>query len=148
MINSVALMGRLTADPERRQTQSGLSVARFSIAIERAYSKDGERQTDFLDVVAWRSTADFIANHFGKGQMIALTGSIQSRTYTDRDGNKRKAVEIVASSVSFCGDGPRKNSPENIEKPVTHPEKAEPQYKQQSMENCEGAETADEDLPF
>lgn len=148
MINNVVLMGRLTADPERKQTQSGISVARFSVSVDRPYPKDGERQTDFLDVVAWRSTADFIANYFGKGQMIALTGSIQSRTYTDRDGNKRKAVEIVASSVSFCGDGPRKNSPANSEKPVTHPEKAESQYKQQSMENFEGAETADEDLPF
>lgn len=86
MINTAVIMGRLTAAPELRQTQSGISVARFSVAVERPYSKSGERQTDFLDVVAWRNTADFVCRYFVKGQMIAISGSIQARTYTEGMG--------------------------------------------------------------
>lgn len=133
MINSAVIMGRLTADPELRQTQSGISVARFSVAVERPYSKDGERQTDFLDVVAWRNTADFVCRYFVKGQMIAISGSIQARTYTDRDGNRRKSVEIVADGVSFCGDKPERKAQtydaETVSaEPAKPPEKPEPRY--------------------
>lgn len=153
MINTAVIMGRLTAAPELRQTQSGISVARFSVAVERPYSKDGERQTDFLDVVAWRNTADFVCRYFVKGQMIALSGSIQARTYTDRDGNKRKSVEIFADGVSFCGDKPERKAqtydaePASAE-PAKPPEKPEPQYRQQSMDDFVDVPMSDDDLPF
>ncbi len=102
MLNQVALMGRLTADPELRRTPSNISVTTFSIAVNRSYVKQGsERQTDFIDIVAWRNTADFICKYFRKGQMMALDGSIQTRTYTDKEGRNRKAFEIVANNVYF-----------------------------------------------
>lgn len=104
MINRVVLMGRLTADPELRQTPGGVSVASFSVAVERRYTKDGERQTDFINIVAWRQTADFVCRYFQKGSMIALDGSIQTRNYTDKNGNKRTAFEVVAENASFCGN--------------------------------------------
>lgn len=104
MLNSVVLIGRLTADPEHKQTPSGISVTSFSIAVDRNYNgKDGNRQTDFINIVAWRNTADFICRHFSKGQMIAVEGSVQTRSYEDKNRNRRTAVEIVADSVSFCG---------------------------------------------
>ena len=103
MLNIAVIMGRLTADPELRTTQSGLSVTSFTVAVDRAYKSGDERQTDFINVVAWRGTADFVSRYFKKGQMIAVQGSIQTRNYEDRNGNKRIAVEIIADSVSFCG---------------------------------------------
>ncbi len=102
MLNQVALMGRLTADPELRHTPSNISVTTFTIAVNRSYVKQGaERQTDFIDIVAWRSTAEFICRYFRKGQMMALDGSIQTRTYTDKEGRNRKAFEILANNVYF-----------------------------------------------
>ena len=104
MINNVVLMGRLTAAPELKTTQSGISTVRFSIAVERRYNKQGdERQTDFIDCVAWRQTAEFVSKYFNKGSMIAVIGSIQTRSYEDKNGNKRKAVEVQVDNVSFCG---------------------------------------------
>ena len=112
MINRVVLMGRLTAAPELRQTPSGVSVASFSVAVDRRYTKDGERQTDFINIVAWRQTADFVCRYFRKGNMIALDGSIQTRNYTDKNGNKRTAFEVVADSVSFCGGKAKNDTPD------------------------------------
>ncbi len=103
MLNCAVIMGRLTADPELRTTQSGLSVTSFTVAVDRAYKSGDERQTDFINVVAWRGTADFVSRFFKKGQMIAVQGSIQTRNYEDKNGNRRTAVEIVADNVSFCG---------------------------------------------
>lgn len=103
MLNCAVIMGRLTADPELRTTQNGISVTSFSVAVDRAYKSGDERQTDFINVVAWRSTADFVTRYFRKGQMIAVQGSIQTRSYDDKNGNRRTAVEIVADNVSFCG---------------------------------------------
>lgn len=104
MLNCAVIMGRLTADPELRTTGSGISVTSFSVAVDRNYQRQGqERQTDFINVVAWRQTAEFVTRYFRKGQMIAVQGSIQTRNYEDRNGNKRTAVEIVADNVSFCG---------------------------------------------
>ncbi len=104
MINSVVLMGRLTADPELKTTPNGTSVTSFSLAVERNYAPKGqERETDFINVVAWRQTAEFICRYFGKGQMIAVEGSIQTRKYQDKKGNNRVSVEVVANQVSFCG---------------------------------------------
>ncbi len=102
-MNNVCLMGRLTADPELRHTQSQVAVTSFSIAVDRAYQVKGQdRQTDFINIVAWRQTAEFICNYFRKGNRIALTGSLQSRNYTDRDGNKRTAYEVVCDNAFFC----------------------------------------------
>ena len=95
MLNVAVVMGRLVADPELRHTPSDVAVTSFTLAVDRSYVKSGtERQADFIDVVAWRSTADFVCKYFRKGQMMAVHGSIQTRTYTDKDGNKRKATEI------------------------------------------------------
>lgn len=102
MLNRVILMGRLTNEPDYKQTQSGTSYARFTMAVERDYSKDGNRETDFLDVLAWRSTADFVSNYFHKGQLVAVQGRIQTGSYTDKDGNKRKSWDIVADQVYFA----------------------------------------------
>lgn len=104
MINNVTLMGRLTYEPELKLTPSGISVCRFQIAVDRNYAPKGEeRKADFIDCVAWRSTADFVNKYFRKGSMLALSGSIQTENYTDKEGNKRKSVVVVANNVSFCG---------------------------------------------
>ena len=104
MLNCAVLMGRLVADPELRTTTTGISVTSFTVAVDRGYVRQGEeRQTDFINVVAWRQTADFVTRYFRKGSMIAVQGSIQTRSYEDKQGNKRTAVEVVADNVSFCG---------------------------------------------
>jgi len=96
-------MGRLTRDPERRETSTGVPVTSFSLAVDRGYtSKDsGEKQTDFIDVVAWRNTADFVAKYFVKGQMAAVTGRLQIRDWTDKENNKRRSAEVIADHVYF-----------------------------------------------
>jgi len=104
MINSVALMGRLTYEPEIKRTPSGVAVIRFQIAVDRNYQAKGQdRQADFIDCVAWRQTAEFVSKYFHKGDMIALTGSIQTENFTDKDGNKRKSTVVSVNNVSFCG---------------------------------------------
>lgn len=102
-MNQVALMGRLTRDPELRHTQSGTAVASFTLAVDRGYtSRDGgERQTDFIDCVAWRNTAEFVSKYFVKGQMAAVTGRLQIRDWTDREGGKRRSAEVVVDNVYF-----------------------------------------------
>lgn len=100
MINSVILMGRLTANPELRQTQNGTAVTSFTVAVERRFQRE---QTDFINVVAWKQTAEFVEKYFKKGAMIALRGSIQQRNYEDKNGNKRTAFEVIADEVRFCG---------------------------------------------
>lgn len=102
-MNIVAIMGRMTTDPELKTTQSGISVMSFSVAVNRNYTKDGERQTDFINCVAWRNNAEFISKYFAKGQMIAIKGNLQQRNYTDKDGNKRTAYDVVVEQASFCG---------------------------------------------
>ena len=104
MLNNAVIMGRLVADPELRTTGSGISVLSFTVAVDRGFVRQGEdRQADFIDVIAWRQTAEFISKYFRKGSMIAIQGHIQTRMYEDKNGNKRKAVEVVADNVSFCG---------------------------------------------
>jgi single-strand DNA-binding protein len=103
MLNTVVLMGRLTAAPELRTTTSGTSVTSFTLAVDRRYTQDGEKRADFINCVAWRSTADFIAKYFSKGDLIAVTGAIQTRNYEDKNKNKRTAVEVVVNEASFCG---------------------------------------------
>ena len=103
MLNVAVIMGRLAADPELRHTPNGVAVTSFTLAVDRSYARAGtERQTDWIDVVAWRQTAEFVCKYFTKGQLMAVTGSIQTRNYEDRNGNKRKAVEIQATEVNFA----------------------------------------------
>lgn len=104
MLNVVAIMGRLVADPELRTTPAGHSVCSFRIACDRSYVQQGqERQADFIDIVAWRQQADFVSKYFQKGSLIAIDGSLQTRQYQDKNGNNRTAVEVVANNISFAG---------------------------------------------
>lgn len=104
MLNVVAIMGRLVADPELRTTQSGTDVCSFRIACDRNFVRQGEqRQADFIDIVAWRNQASFVSKYFQKGSLIAIDGSIQTRQYEDKNGNKRTAVEVVADNINFAG---------------------------------------------
>ena len=104
MLNVVALMGRLTADPELRHTPQGAAVANFTLAVDRSFVRQGEeRQADFIGIVCWRSTAEFVCKYFQKGSLIAVNGSIQTRKYQDKNGNNRTAFEVVADNVHFAG---------------------------------------------
>ncbi len=104
MLNVVAIMGRLVADPELRTTQSGINVVSFRIACDRNFARAGEqRQADFIDIVAWRQQAEFVSKYFQKGSLIAIEGSLQTRQYQDKNGNNRTAVEVVANNISFAG---------------------------------------------
>ena len=111
MLNHIVLMGRLTRDPELRRTGSGVAVASFSLAVDRDFgSRDGgEKETDFIDIVAWRSTAEFVSKYFTKGRMAVVSGRLQIRTWTDKEGNKRRSAEVVADNVYF-GDSKRDSS--------------------------------------
>ena len=103
MLNRVVLMGRLVADPELRHTANNVAVTTFRIAVDRNYTPKGaERQTDFINIVTWRNTAEFVSRYFRKGQLVALEGSIQTRSYTDNQGNNRTAFEVVADQVYFA----------------------------------------------
>jgi single-strand DNA-binding protein len=146
MLNKAAIMGRMVADPELRHTSEGISVCSFTLAVQRSFVKRGqERQVDFIDIVAWRNTAEFVCtpNYFSKGSLMAVDGSIQTRTYEDKNGNKRKAVEIVADNVHFAES---KKSDANFEKNDTgFP--APPGYAA-GNDNEFKTEESDDDLPF
>ena len=109
MLNHITLMGRLTKEPELRTTQSGVNVASFTVAVDRDYQSGGEKQTDFIECVAWRGTGEFVSKYFHKGSMIVVSGKLQSRKWQDREGNNRVNWEVNADSVYF-GDS-RKDSP-------------------------------------
>ena len=109
MLNHIVLMGRLTRDPELRRTGSGIPVASFSLAVDRDFGSNretGEKETDFIDIVAWRSTAEFVSRYFTKGRMAVVSGRLQIRAWTDKDGNKRRSAEVVADNIYF-GDSKR-----------------------------------------
>ncbi|MEG1448739.1 MAG: single-stranded DNA-binding protein [Oscillospiraceae bacterium] len=157
MINKVVLVGRLTSDPEVRQTQSGLSVVSFTVACNRPYQKNGERTADFINCVAWRQTAEFVGKYFRKGNAIGLDGSIQTRRYQDKDGNNRTAVEVVVDSVSFVES---KNASSNYNaqpssndfsdynnEPAPSKETGSVNYSSGSVDDFEELES-DMDLPF
>ena len=110
-MNNVILMGRLTKDPELKTTNSGLPVCRFTVAVDR-YSKDGEDKTDFISCVAWRGTAEFVDKYFSKGQRILLAGSIQTGSYTDKDGRTVYTTDVLADKVEFC-ESKTKNATDN-----------------------------------
>lgn len=103
MLNTITIMGRMTRDPELKTTPSGASVTSFTLAVERDFKdkETGEKATDFIDCVAWRGTAEFVARYFSKGRMAVASGRLQLRDYTDKDGNKRRAAEVVAENVYF-----------------------------------------------
>ena len=108
MLNHIVLMGRLTRDPELRRTGSGIAVASFSLAVDRDFGsrETGEKETDFIDIVAWRNTAEFVSKYFTKGRMAVVSGRLQIRNWTDKEGNKRRSAEVVADNVYF-GDSKR-----------------------------------------
>lgn len=156
-MNNVSLMGRLTADPELKQTYNGVSVLSFCIAVDRPYSKDGNQQADFINVVAWRQTAEFVSKYFSKGQMIALEGCIQTRPYEDKNGNNRIAFEVIARRVCFCGGKNSDNrqatngnvikdnsQPNNQSSPNIKPDESD----FDSLDGFEEIGTPDNDLPF
>ena len=138
--NKVILMGRTTEQPELKQTQGGASVTSFSLAVDRRFNKSEEKQCDFITIVAWKQTAEFICKYFGKGQAMLVCGSLQTRTWTDNGGNKRYATEVVADEVSFVGN-----------KEAATEAKTEPYvpsaYSTQNSQNFE-AIPSDEGLPF
>ncbi len=103
MLNKVILMGRLVADPELRQTTAGVPSCRFRIAVNRPYNKDGEQKADFINVVAWRKTAEFIDKYFSKGQLIIVEGSLRNNDYTDKNGVKHYSMDVLAEKVDFGG---------------------------------------------
>ena len=147
-MNVICLMGRLTGDPELKTTQNGVSVTSFSVAVDRAYrSKDQERQTDFINCVAWRSTAEFISRFFHKGQRIALQGSLQSRKYTANDGSQRTVYEVVVDNAFFCESkgGNAGGAPYDSQIPVIS--EAKPAFSTANSGDFEDILT-DEDLPF
>ena len=111
MLNHIDIMGRLTRDPEMRRTNSGIAVASFTIAVDRDFTdkNSGEKETDFIDCTAWRNTAEFVSKYFTKGRMAVVSGRLQIRNYTDKEGNKRRTAEVVAENVYF-GDSKREES--------------------------------------
>ena len=131
MLNKCFLLGRLTKDPEIRRTNGGTAVTSFTLAVDRDFKTNGEKDTDFIEVVAWRNTAEFVSKYFSKGRMAIVEGRLQIRDWTDKNGNKRRTAEVVADNVYF-GDSKREN-------------KQEPEYKQADL-----AEISEEDgeLPF
>lgn len=131
MLNKCFLLGRMTKDPEIRRTNGGAAVTSFTLAVDRDFKTNGEKETDFIEVVAWRNTAEFVSKYFSKGRMAIVEGRLQIRDWTDKNGNKRRTAEVVADNVYF-GDSKKEN-------------KQEPEYKQADF-----AEISEEDgeLPF
>lgn len=152
MLNCVTLMGRLVADPEMRVTTTNKSVINFRIAVDRSYTKNGNREADFITIVAWESTADFVYKYFHKGDMIALQGSIQTRNYEDNNGTKRTAFEVLAREVSFCGGKNENSSTDKSTDSSTKNNKSTdtstiPGYSQMPKDDFEEIDD-DEELPF
>ena len=127
MLNHITIMGRLTRDPELRRTGSGVAVASFTVAVDRDYVAEGqERETDFIDVVAWRQTGEFVSKYFTKGRMAVVSGRLQIRNWTDKDGNKRRTAEVVADNVYF-GDSKKAEGASNNAAPGADPGYGAPQ---------------------
>ena len=152
MLNVVAIMGRLVADPELRTTPAGHSVCSFRIACDRSFARQGEqRQADFIDIVAWRAQAEFVCKYFQKGSLIAIEGSLQTRQYQDKNGNNRTAVEVVANNISFAGakrqDGQSAPSYEQQTASYVEQAKAQTGFAQGSTDDF-AVISDDGDLPF
>lgn len=148
MLNVVAIMGRLVADPELRTTQSGTNVCSFRIACDRNFAPQGqERQADFIDIVAWRQSAEFVCKYFAKGSLVAVTGSLQSRSYKDKNGNNRTAVEVLAEHINFSGPKKAQRVDDGGEAPPKDYREPAPAYAQGSNEDFAVIDD-DGDLPF
>ena len=150
MLNVAVLMGRLVADPELKHTPSDLAVTKFTIAVNRNYSKSSEdRKTDFIDILAWRTTAEFVCKYFKKGNLIAVEGSIQTGSYQDKDGNKRKTFEIVANNVNFVESkkSAAQSQADFADNDVSSANENLSQYSSGSADDFQTIES-DEDLPF
>lgn len=152
MLNSVTLMGRLVADPELRHTPNDVAVTTFTIAVDRDYVRAGaDRPTDFIDIVAWRQTAEFASKYFHKGQLVAIRGSIQTRSY-EKDGVKRKVFEIVAENVYFAE--PKRSADSSYSSPAPAQKREEKSYAEEPASFSSGSAQdfeeiiSDDDLPF
>ena len=143
MLNTITIMGRLTRDPELRHTQNNTPVAAFTLAVDRDFSgKDGaEKQTDFIDCVAWRTTAEFVSRYFTKGRMAVVAGRLQLRDWTDKDGNKRRSAEVIADRIYF-GDSKKDTSGQSA------PYGAQPHAASYSPQQYEELDEPDDELPF
>lgn len=139
MFNLVVLTGRLTADPELKTTPSGVSVTTFSIAVSRRYKAGEETQADFINIVAWRQTAEFITKYFKKGSMIGIEGSIQTRRYTDKEGKTRNVFEVIANNAQFVES--KRDAAPGADAPVSFSNASVNEF-------TEVAGESDEDLPF
>lgn len=157
MYNRVVLVGRLTADPELRQTPNGVSVTSFSIAVDRTFvSKGGERQTDFIDLVAWRNNAEFICRYFSKGRPILVEGSLQTRTYVDKQGQNRRAWEVIVDSAHFveskssAQSGASAGGANTFAPPIPSaaPQVPAPAYSSGDVDDFTELDDDDGDLPF
>jgi single-strand DNA-binding protein len=136
-MNNVSLIGRLTADPELKYTQNDKAYTRFTVAVDRPVKSGEEKQADFISVVAWNKTAEFICKYFQKGQRIALTGSIRTGSYTDKDGNKRYSYDVWAGGVEFC-EAAKKDTAERTSKKAEQAQQRAEEY----------MDVSDDDLPF
>ena len=155
MLNKIVIMGRLTRDPELRRTQSGTPVTSFSLAVDRDFkSQSGEKETDFIDCVAWRNTAEFVSKYFTKGRLAVAEGLLQLRDWTDRDGNKRRSAEVVVDNVYFADSrrdaGSDYGAPPPYGAPARPPEASAPGGGAPSYDGSEFSEIGEEDgeLPF
>lgn len=170
MLNHIVVSGRLTRDPELRQTGNGVNVANFSLAVERDFkNQSGERDVDFIDIVAWRGTAEFVSNYFSKGRTAIVSGRLQMRNWQDNDGNKRVSAEVVAENVYF-GDSKKDDSGQNYQQPAGYqapqnyqaqpqnyaqpapqqvpPPPQQPAYQQQAVPGFAAQPGLPDDLPF
>ena len=157
MLNHVCIMGRLTRDPELRRTGSGIAVTNFTLAVDRDYNpKDGaEKETDFIDCIAWRASAEFVSKYFSKGQMAVVSGKLRIRNWTDKDGNKRRNAEVEADSVYFgdskkSSEGNGQFGPQASQNPYAETEAMIAKYMSQGAQQSEFAMLEDDDanLPF
>lgn len=147
MFNKAILIGRLTADPELKQTPNGISVCGFCVAVDRRFSgRDSEKKADFINITSWRQQAEFVSRYFHKGDAIGIEGSIQTRNYEDKNGNKRTAVEVVTDNVFFVGG--KSSGGSNAGAPAARPSApAEAAYSNGATSDFEEVES-DNDLPF
>ena len=142
MLNRINIMGRFVSDPELRRTNSGTAVASFTLAVDRDFSgKDAEKETDFIDCTAWKHSAEFVSKYFSKGRMAVVSGRLQMRSWTDKDGNKRRNAEVVADNVSFCGSKNENTAPQTTYPPVANASKP-------TANAFEAIEDDDDALPF
>lgn len=152
-MNNVSLIGRLTADPELKHTQSGMAMVRFTIAVDRNFVKQGEeRQADFISCVAWDKRAELVSKYFSKGNRIGIVGEIRTGSYTDRDGNKRYTTDVVVNGVDFCeSKGDSSGNGEQRSYQQAAPRRQEPSAPAPSYSSGDAGDfsmTNDEDLPF